>query len=439
MLAFKVSAKPDNLQLSDQPANTEDSMTWPMLPGESLNELAAKFYPRNKHMQHQFIFKTQHLTNESLPNLNPNDHFTKPTAIVIPTLQSLSSAIKPIRSVQKKASKRLLRLSYNIKSAVKRLPQSLFRDYENLVVRNEFLKKEIAKVNEKLIFLQTKLSDLKRFFNKTFSLKTKKKIKNLDAKTPINEITVKSTAIVPKTLKKLSEQYLVLSNKLLWLGLLSLSLLSLLGVFLLKKYRERKHFAFVNSVTSQTHTISFGDLKQEALPEKDTKLIDTTLKADTVVEEHHHYAVVEEAKVLVYKNQSEEAIAHLKWAIRAEPKSAINIWLYLLELLRKENLKEEFEKFALEMHQTFNVITPLWEKRDVAIIVPESLEEFPHIVERITQIWPKDSARTYLTELVTDNRNGERTGFGQLVVDEILLLIQVLDIQSGYWEVKGSI
>jgi tetratricopeptide (TPR) repeat protein len=228
---------------------------------------------------------------------------------------------------------------------------------------------------------------------------------------------------------------------LLWLGLLSLSLLSLLGVFLFKKYRERKHFAFVNSVTSQTHAISFGELKQKTSPEKDAKLVDTSFEADTVVEEHHHYhyEVVEEAKVLAHKNQLEEAIAHLKWAIRAKPKSAINIWLYLLELLRKENLKEDFEKFALEMHQTFNVITPLWEKRDVAIIVPESLEEFPHIVERITQIWPKDSARTYLTELISDNRNGERTGFGQAVVDEILLLIHVLDTRSGYWETKGSI
>lgn len=439
MLAFKVSAKPDNLQLSDQITNATDSMTWPMLPGESLNELAVKFYPKDKYMQRQFVFKTQHLSNASLPNLNPNDHFTTPTAIVIPTMESLSFKAKPIRTTTSTPIKRDLLLSYNIKSIVKRLPQSLFRDYEDLVARNAFLKVEIKKVNAKLIFLQKKLSDLKAFFNKTFSIKSKKKFKNLDAKKLKNITTVKSVAIVPKTIKKQDDKYLVLSNKWLWLGLLPLILLGFLGNFLLKKYRLRKHYAFVNSVTSQADSVSFGEPKQEVAPKKDDLLEENTLKADTVIEEHSHYVVVEEAKVLAHKNQSEDAIAHLKWAIRAKPKSAINIWLYLLELLRKQNLKEEFEKFALEMHQTFNVITPLWESRNVAIIVPESLEEFPHILERLSQTWPKDSARTYLTELITDNRNGERTGFGQAVVDEILLLIQVLDINSGYWETKGSI
>ncbi|MGQ0443276.1 MAG: hypothetical protein ACT4OH_07535, partial [Methylophilaceae bacterium] len=79
-LADKVSANTDDLLNLETGAESKDSMVWPMLPGESLNELAAKFYPTNTFMRRQFTFKTLRLNAESLPNLDASERFPLPTA-----------------------------------------------------------------------------------------------------------------------------------------------------------------------------------------------------------------------------------------------------------------------------------------------------------------------------------------------------------------------
>jgi hypothetical protein len=48
----------------DSEQESADSMTWPMLPGENLNDVARLFYPKSKAMQQRFIFKTQRLSAE---------------------------------------------------------------------------------------------------------------------------------------------------------------------------------------------------------------------------------------------------------------------------------------------------------------------------------------------------------------------------------------
>ena len=83
------------------------------------------------------------------------------------------------------------------------------------------------------------------------------------------------------------------------------------------------------------------------------------------------------------------------------------------------------------MHETFNVMTPVWYEKEAAVntamIVPQSLEEFPHIMEQLYGVWPGELATVYLRSLITDNRGGERVGFGKAVVSEILMLIALLD------------
>jgi hypothetical protein len=141
-------------------------------------------------------------------------------------------------------------------------------------------------------------------------------------------------------------------------------------------------------------------------------------------------ATLEEAKLLMSINRATDAIAHLKMTMEAQPKAAINHWLYLLGIFKKLNLKEDFEKYATDLHSTFNVMTPIWQDTEIAMVVPQSLEEFPHIMEKLYSTWPNDTATIYLRGLITDNRGGERTGFGKEVLSEILLLIALLDIRK---------
>lgn len=436
----KANAGLDNLNLLYQGEDTQDSMVWPMLPNESLAELAAKFYPNNKHMQRQFIAKTKLLNKDNQISVDPNARSNALNAIVIPNLQTFSVSAGIIKRSRKTIdNSAALQLTHNIqstaekaKASLQNIPARLVEEYEYLVARNTFLKEEIAKLNNRLIFLQNKLGELKLVLDKTLSLPPKKTFKNLNTDKVQAENKQTQLQDKPVTVKQVSTiNFLHLSNKFLWLSVLAVGLLLVLNSYLYKKYRERKYLQLVNAISKQRQATTFNTVDaNDGLPE-DVLMPSATLNKETVVEEHNDKAVLQEAKTLMRKGLPDEAIGHLKWAIRAKPRASINFWLYLLDIFRQQNLKDEFEKFAFEMHQMFNVMTPLWEERSVAMVVPQSLEEFPYIMKLLTEKWPNEKITNYLHKLISDNRSGERSGFSQSVVEEILLLIDVLNIREA--------
>lgn len=449
LLATKVSARLDDLNLFYQGDDTQNSMVWPMLPNESLAELATKFYPNNKSMQRQFIVKTIRLNKDRQKSINPHTRSNALTAIVIPNLQALSVSTGVIKRSGKAVDNRSLQLTHQIQSTAEKakvslqnIPARLVEEYEHLVARNTFLKEEIARLNNRLVFLQNKLGELRLVLDRTLSLPPKKTFKNLDTKNgsvekrqhklqdkPVQDKPVQDKPVEVELATTTS--FFDLTNKLLWLSILGFGLLLVLGSFLYKKYRERKYLQLVNAISKQKQATTFNALEtNDHLPE-DVLLPSATLNKETVVEEHNDKAVLQEAKILVRRGLPDEAISHLKWAIRAKPKTSINFWLYLLDIFRQQNLKDDFEKFAFEMHQTFNVMTPLWEERSVAMVVPQSLEEFPYIMKLLTEKWPNEKITNYLHKLILDNRSGERSGFSQAVVEEILLLIDVLNVREA--------
>lgn len=72
------------------------AMEWQMMPGESLNSLAALFYPKDKRMQQRFVASTLKLNREQMPELSATQTFDDKTALQIPKLHDLSRlAAKP--------------------------------------------------------------------------------------------------------------------------------------------------------------------------------------------------------------------------------------------------------------------------------------------------------------------------------------------------------
>lgn len=440
LLANTVNAALGDLNLLHQTADTQDSMVWPMLPNESLAQLAAKFYPNDKTMQRKFIQKTKRLNTTKLSS---NTRHQKITAITIPNLKSLSIHAGSIRKANRNSGNKALSLSYNIEPKAKKstfnlasIPRRLVKQYEDLLSRNSFLKEEIAKLNKRLVFLENKLGQLKLILDKSLTLPPKKKLKNLDEKnvaTKPLQIELKKAPAASDSVEKKKQvsNFFDVSNKLLWLALAIFGLLVVLGSSLIGKYRERKYTKLVGEISQQNPETSFDVEEAETTSEADALMQTTTLSKDTIVEEHSDQSVLQEAKMLMKKGLPEEAIGHLKWSIRAKPKTSITSWLYLLEILRQQNQKDDFEKFAFEMHQHFNVMTPLWVQQSVAMVVPESLEEFPYIMKFLTDKWPNVKITNYLKKLISDNRSGERSGFSQEVVEEILLLIDVLEVRES--------
>lgn len=444
LLTNTVNGALDDLSLLHQTTDTEKSMVWPMLPNESLAQLAAKFYPNNRLMQRKFILKTKLLNKTAL---TAETRYKKLTTITIPNLRTLSVEAGAIKRARKKKSESL-HLSYNIKPEVEKkafsissIPESLIRQYEKLLARNEFLKNELEKLNKRLIFLENKLGELKLVLDKTLTMPTKKRLNNLDLeKTVEKQQHAKSNKpvetankrpvedVLEKKNKVLKNGYIDLSNKFIWLGVALLALLVVLGSSLISKYRQRKYAKLVNTISNRTSEASFSAAAAEA--EEAPLLSETDENTEAVIEEQTDIAVLQKAKTLVSQGALDEAISHLKWAIRAKPKISINTWLYLLSLFRQQNLKEDFETFATELHKNFNVMTPLWEHREVEMVVPQTIEAFPHIAKFLTRKWPNEKLIIYLKKLISDTRLGERSGFSLPVVQEILLLINILEIRG---------
>ena len=485
----KVLAETSNTLAIDGGLQTEltqaNSQVWPVLPGESLNDIAQLFYPKNVVMQRLFISKTLRLNTGTQPNLSAAERFEKPTLLLVPTLKSLSKNTQVTQSTADKPAKHRLQITTNIESVLDSVPSKLKEEYQFWVSKNELLKKQLVILKDKIIFLETKLDGLKLIWEKTLNspVASKPAINNpsnnsvennlgtennaasdssasaVNNSVPANVLsitpsnsTANSNPVIDnvtagkKTFKNLNttptkvETAQVASSWIDYLNTdlvkvaLVLGLLGVLSVFALKKYREYM-FAKMNFVTTKMHAsiqetmVDFGGYLKPKIPEEESPEVKLQAKAAKDVEARLD-STLAEAKLLMSVNRHQDAIAHLKLTIEAQPKACINHWLYLLEIYRKLNLKDEFEAHAAGLHQIYNVMTPVWYETAVAMVVPQSLEEFPHIMEKLYTVWPGDLATVYLRGLIADNRGGERVGFGKAALSEILMLIEILDIQK---------
>lgn len=407
----------------------KDSMVWPMLPNESLRDLAQLFYPKQAGLQQLFVQKALRLNAKEYPELSADDRFAALTPLRVPTLKSLAHA----RPIHKKLPAESLKMSYGIQSLQSKAMSGLLEQYQYLLSRNGFLKEEITKLNQQLARLQQKLQDLKQLFDNALQRASQPE-RNKPAETAkIDAAPSVSTQAVPAANQASTmfwQNYLHPLWMLTWLGF---TLLVLTGFWFLKKSRRRLNEAPL----VQTDSVEAGGMVSDSawrdggLPELgQDALQDTGAEVKRINHDADAQEVLEEARLLASVSRYEEVIAHLKTHIGARPKLSIRPWLYLLEIFKQLGMKKDFEHYAELMHQTFNIITPLWEQHEVALVVPETLEDFPHIIEKLNSIWPDDEAKLYLQNLINDNRNGERGGFGQAVLDEILTLIGVLDVRK---------
>ena len=461
----------DSLALDSelQSAQASNSMTWPMLPGESLNGVAHMFYPKNVVMQRLFISKTLRLNVGKQANLSASSRFRGPTLLLVPTLKSLSKNSQAAQSAAKKPAKHQLQITTDIESVLHNVPSKLKEEYAFWVSKNELLKQQLAVLKDKIVFLETKLNNLKLIWEKTLSLPAgdstaiNADANNVTADTNANDAAVNvssnktysannsaadgvtsagtgkkvfknlnakptSSPVAPKIAALKSSNGLLDYLNMDWVkALLAFGLLVILSVFLLKKYRERM-FVKMNFVTTQLHaTVQDGGyLKPKPTEPEDTPEVRMQAQAAKEVEARLD-ATLAEAQLLMSINRHQDAIAHLKLTIESQPKASINHWLYLLEIFRKLNLKDDFEAYAKGLHDIYNVMTPVWYETEISIVVPQNLEEFPHIIEKLCSVWPGGLATVYLRGLITDNRGGDRAGFGKAVLNEILMLIAVLD------------
>jgi len=156
------------------------------------------------------------------------------------------------------------------------------------------------------------------------------------------------------------------------------------------------------------------------------------LMFDDAVEEHD--SAVELAEIMMSFGRIQGAAETLAEFIRSNPKQAVKPWVKLLEVYRAANMRTEFDALAHRLNQTFNVKTVTWGDFDEVRLANESVEQMPHVLATITELWRTREAQTYLHRLLRDNRQGTRQGFPLGIVDDLLMLSGVLEIELGTYK-----
>ncbi len=163
-------------------------------------------------------------------------------------------------------------------------------------------------------------------------------------------------------------------------------------------------------------------------PEHDETLA-PIIESSEDIEEHE--SAVELAEIMMSFGRVHGAAETLADFIRANPRRAITPWIKLLEAYRRAGMRPEFDALSRQLNKTFNVKTFTWDTFDEARKPSNSLEQLPHIVKQLGELWGTRECQAYLEVLVRDNRDGKREGFPIAIIDEILMLAAVLEDQLG--------
>jgi hypothetical protein len=416
-------------------------LEWPMLPGESLARLASLIYPHDRAMQRHFIAAAVRENSSVFPMHGVRQPFERETPIRLPDLRQLSRLAAPaktsrnivrptpaMRPAAAGAALSRLRMSVALEAAKTetsvlpvagqprlgegRRAQSALSpspaQLQELIARNLDLQAAQSALDGRLAALETDIRQLGEALMRPAAASALPAA----SPTPIPARHDNPLPMAPAHLLTLAAGALA-AGWLLWL-------------------RRRKSLRVLQAVDALTPlsspTAEAGSASATGWSSRqpaDNAVDENSISVDEIT------SIVEEAKIFVALGRDEHAAGILQDYIATYPRASVNPWLYLMDILRAANRKEEFSALAQRFHQTFNLIAPQWEAAAPAMmVVARSLEEFPHILARLTAGWGAAEAQAFLVHLLQDNRGGERTGFGKDVLEEILLLQGVLELRD---------
>ena len=143
-------------------------------------------------------------------------------------------------------------------------------------------------------------------------------------------------------------------------------------------------------------------------------------------------SALELAEIMMSFGRTQGAAETLADYIRNNPRQAVKPWLKLLDVYHVAGMRSEFEALTRQLNKTFNVKMVSWNDFKAVRAAPaDSIEQMPHITQRLQDLWGTQEAQAYIHQILRDNRNGTRQGFPLSVVEELLLLLAILDGEFG--------
>ena len=131
--------------------------------------------------------------------------------------------------------------------------------------------------------------------------------------------------------------------------------------------------------------------------------------------------ILDQAEVYMAHGHSDLAIHLLQEHLREAPTESPVPWLLLLDLLQRDGDLAGYAAACAECRRHFNVNLadhPAANQADTG----EGLEAYPHLLDRLTEVWRAPDVDAFFNDLIYDHRGGTRMGFSPAAYREILLL-----------------
>ena len=142
--------------------------------------------------------------------------------------------------------------------------------------------------------------------------------------------------------------------------------------------------------------------------------------------------ITEDAELLISHGRIHLAIELLQNHLIENPKDSASTWLFLLDLLAKEGMQNEFEIAANECKKHFNVQVDGYSR---PLADSNSLESFERISKELQKLWGTEQALMFLDELIYNTRLEPRAGFDKPVFEELVLLREIAEEEVKLAEV----
>lgn len=138
---------------------------------------------------------------------------------------------------------------------------------------------------------------------------------------------------------------------------------------------------------------------------------------DTEVKED----ILDQAEVYMAHGHSDLAIHLLQEHLREAPTESPVPWLLLLDLLHRNGNTEAYTAASAECRRYFNVnlsAHPASQDGESS----QGLEAYPHLLEKLVEVWNTPELDAFLHDLIYDDRGGTRIGFEPHAYRDILML-----------------
>jgi hypothetical protein len=145
--------------------------------------------------------------------------------------------------------------------------------------------------------------------------------------------------------------------------------------------------------------------------------------AFSVEEFNDEQNILDHADVFLSHGRTSLAIQLLQNHLIEHPKKSVTEWLFLLDLLAKDNMQAMYEQITLECKEHFNIRISDFSNDEGSD--KKYLEDFPRLIAGLEQVWGTPAAQIFLDDLIYNSRLETRVGFEKTVLEELLLLKRI--------------